>query len=177
MVCCTLPSGPHDIRPTLWQEGPNESLCLPSCTSPSSSTQCPGMVLSMTCDVTMPCPAWSPLTALQGPGNSSNSLTWLLPGSLCPSYHLSEPHSALSFLNTLLPLPGPSLFLPAWPSSPLSHPFAHLMDMCSSPKTQLRCHLLYKVFLHLSGQLVLPCFLPPIFHVHNSVPPTLKKTP
>lgn len=184
LVCCTLSSGPHDIRLTLWQEDPNVSLYLPPLHFLFIfHVAAQVMVLNVT-HVRDHVPPWSPLMALQGLGNTSDSLSCLLPSSLCIclSYHLSTPQDALSFLSTLFSLPRsslspspPSLLLPSWPfpahnPAPLSTWGTHAcfvksgLDSTSStksfstPQINYSCHALFS----------------PTCHVHNSISPTLK---
>lgn len=119
LICCTLSSGPPDIRLTLWQEDPNVSPYLPPLHFLFIfHIAAQVMVLNVTY-VHDHVPPWSPLMTLQGLGNTSDSLSCLLPGSLCMSL-LSPLYPTgcsffpqyLTFPAKILPWPPTTIFAP-----------------------------------------------------------------
>lgn len=109
-------------KPRFWQKGSNVSVspCLASLHFPFNlHSAARVMTLNMTygCNDVLPSKEFingSPRTH----GNSSNSLAWLLPSSLCTSCHLSIPHKFFHFSVPCFLSQEPSLCLlfPPWPS-------------------------------------------------------------
>lgn len=117
-------------------------------------------------------------------GCSSEMLQTLSSGSCRLCLHLLSPlcptqcSFAAQYLTFSVKNPQPCLgYALLGQLLPLPHPFAYLVGMCWSSNTAFRYHTLYTIFFHISGKLILSCFVPPICYVHKSIPLTIKKAP